>query len=431
MLPPQLAISPLDRPPDATVVVPGSKSHTNRALVCAALAAGTSRLDGVLVADDTEAMCGVLADLGLELALDREAPSVVVTGVAGSLPPGPAHVDARQSGTTGRFVLPMLACGEGTYVLDGHEQLRARPFDTLVDALEAVGVTVEGRSLPLTVQATGALPGGTVRLAGSVSSQFLSGLLLSAPCATGGMRIELTDEPVSTPYIDLTLSTMRTFGATVEAAGHRSFAVAPGGYRAADVRIEPDASAASYFFAAAAITGGRVRVEGLGRDTVQGDLGFVDVLARMGAEVEVGGDHTEVRGTGALRGVEVDMADISDTAQTLAAVATFASTPTRVTGIGFIRRKETDRIGAVVSELRRLGITAIEEVDGFVVEPGAPRPGTVATYDDHRMAMSFALLGLVHPGIVIDAPGCVAKTFPDYFDRLDDLRATSTKRSVT
>lgn len=422
MLPTQLEIEPLAAAPDADVVVPGSKSHTNRALVCAALADGTSHLRGVLVADDTEAMCGLLADLGLDLQLDRADRSVRLHGGAGAVPPGPAAVDARQSGTTGRFALPMLACGRGTYVLDGDEQLRARPFDTLVDALTSLGVDVRGRSLPLTVEATGALPGGRVALGGSVSSQFLSGLLLAAPCATSELLVELVDQPVSTPYIDLTLSTMRQFGADVGESGHRSFRVRPTGYRAAEVRIEPDASAASYFFAAAAITGGRVRVEGLGRSTVQGDLRFVDVLAEMGADVDVGAEHTEVRGTGVLRGVDIDLADLSDTAQTLAVVAPFASSPTRVTGIGFIRRKETDRIAAVVTELRRRGIPAAEEDDGFVVHPGAPAPGVVATYDDHRMAMSFALLGLAHPGIVIDSPSCVSKTFPDFFAVLDGLR---------
>ncbi len=431
MLPTQLAIEPLHAPPDVDVVVPGSKSHTNRALVCAALARGTSHLHSVLVADDTEAMCSLLADLGLELTLDRAARTVRLTGTGGRLPPGPATVDARQSGTTSRFALPMLACGQGTYVLDGDEQLRARPFDTLVDALASLGVEVRGRMLPITVEATGRLPGGVVRLSGSVSSQFLSGLLLSAPCAASELRIELTDQPVSTPYVDLTISTMRSLGADVAESGHRFFVVRPGGYEAADLTIEPDASAASYFFAAAAITGGRVRVDGLGRDTVQGDLRFVEVLAEMGADVEIGAHHTQVRGTGELRGIEVDMADISDTAQTLAVVAPFASSPTRVTGIGFIRRKETDRIAAVVDELRRLGIAAAEEDDGFVVHPGTPQPGVVATYDDHRMAMSFALLGLVHPGIVIDSPSCVSKKFPDYFDVLDSLRSSSTKRSVT
>jgi len=260
-----------------------------------------------------------------------------------------------------------------------------------------------------------------------MSSQFTSGLLLSAPCGPPGtVTIRLTTTPVSRPYLDMTVAVMRGFGAEVEQPDDRTFVVhrGPGSaYRAVDgYDIEPDASAASYLFAAAAITGGRVRVEGLGSSSLQGDVAFVDVLERMGAEVRHEPTAIEVRGTGVLRGVDADFTDISDTAQTLAAVAVFADGPTRVTGIGFIRRKETDRLAAVVTELRRCGIEAHEEDDGFVVHPGRPRPAVVQTYDDHRMAMSFALLGLRAPGIAIADPRCVDKTFPDYFTVLESLR---------
>jgi 3-phosphoshikimate 1-carboxyvinyltransferase len=215
---------------------------------------------------------------------------------------------------------------------------------------------------------------------------------------------------------------MRTFGAEVDDRDHRFFTVAATGYEATAIDLEPDASAASYFFAAAAITGGTVRVEGLGTASIQGDLAFVDVLEDMGAEVTRGPDFTEVTGTGVLRGITVDMSGFSDTAQTLAIVASFATSPTTITGIDFIRRKETDRIAAVVRELTALGIRASEDADGMTIEPGVPTPGVVQTYDDHRMAMSFALLGLVHPGIEIADPGCVAKTFPGFFDELERLR---------
>ncbi len=417
-----LPIIPLDRPPDRTVRVPGSKSHTNRALVCAALADGSSVLDGVLFADDTEAMLGALQALGVELSIDRAAKRVTVGG-SGWLTDrkdAATAVDVRQSGTTGRFLLPVLALASGHFVLDGDEQLRARPFEQLAEAVGSLGGRIEGTELPLTVNG-GGLRGGSVIVSGSVSSQFLSALLLAAPLADSDVIIEVDDELVSMPYVHLTLATMADFGARVVVDGNR-FVVQATGYRPADVAIEPDASAASYFFAAAAITGGRITVEGLGEDTIQGDLGFVDVLAAMGATVERSASSTTVRGPSLLRGVEVDMADISDTAQTLAAVAPFASSPTTVTGIDFIRRKETDRIRAVVDQLQNLGIEATEDDDGFTIQPGRPRPGVVHTYDDHRMAMSFALLGLVHPGIVIDNPGCVAKTFPDYFEVLDTLR---------
>ena len=419
-----LAISPLDRPPDVTVRVPGSKSHTNRALICAALARGRSVLDGVLLADDTEAMLDALVTLGFGVDLDREARRVEVEGGGGVVPAGPAVVDARQSGTTSRFLVPLLALGSGTYVLDGHDQMRARPFDDLIAALHSLGARIEGSALPLTVHADpgAGLRGGSVSLPGSVSSQFLSAVLLSAPCATDATEITIDGDLVSRPYIDLTVATMRRFGAVVDTFDHDRYVVAPTGYDGAEITIEPDASAASYFFAAAAITGGRVTVEGLGTDTIQGDIAFVDLLERMGATVERTASSTTVAGGGPLRGIDVDMADISDTAQSLAVIAPFAEGPTRVRGIGFIRRKETDRIAAVVEELRRLGVDAVEDPDGFTIHPSPPSPGRVHTYDDHRMAMSFALLGLAVDGIELDDPGCVAKTFPDYFEVLDQLR---------
>lgn len=415
------SIAVLERPPDVSVRVPGSKSHTNRALICAALAAGESTLDGVLLADDTEAMIQLLIDLGIDVQVDRPSRRTKILGVDGRVPDHDGVLDARQSGTTSRFVLPMLALGHGRYVLDGHQQMRARPFGDLIGALESLGARVEGDTLPLTVFGSGGFSGGTVAIPGSVSSQFLSGLLLSAPYAADTVHIEIVGELVSKPYIDLTLATMGSFGVDVDRDGHRSFTVPSQGYRAAEVLIEPDASAASYFFAAAAVTGGRVRVDGLGTSTLQGDLRFVDVLERMGAKVTRTDDATEVEGTGRLHGVDVDMSDISDTAQTLAAIAPFADGPVRIRGVGFIRRKETDRIAAVVTELRRLGIDVIEDHDGLTVHPGRPRPGRVETYNDHRMAMSFAILGLVAPGIEIADPACVEKTFPDFFEVLDSL----------
>jgi 3-phosphoshikimate 1-carboxyvinyltransferase len=420
-------IEPLTSPPDVEVTVPGSKSHTNRALVCAALAEGTSALEGALFADDTLAMAGAVGHLGAKVTLDPGPARMAVTGCGGRLAPGPRTLSVNQSGTTGRFLLAVLGLGEGRYVLDGDPQLRARPMGPLVGALGQLGATIEGDRLPITVTASG-LRSGTVHLPGSVSSQFLSGLLLAAPYAApgadgGAVVIELSDELISRPYVDLTVATMAEFGVAVEVEDHRRYVVAHQAYRPRTVAIEPDASAASYFFAAAAITGGRVRVPGLGRATVQGDLRFVELLAEMGAGVEITDHWTEVTGTGRLDGLEVDMADISDTAQTLAVVATFASSPTRVTGIGFIAAKETDRVAAVVEQLTALGLQAEAIDDGFVVHPGTPRPAVVETYDDHRMAMSFALLGLVHPGMAVANPGCVDKTFPTFFEVLDRLRS--------
>ncbi len=423
-----LAVEPLRGPLDATVVLPGSKSFTNRALVVAALAEGRSTLEGALLADDTTSMVQALVRLGIPVGHDVQAATMVVDGVGGAVPPGPAELDARLAGTTARFLLPLLALGQGRYRLDGSPPLRARPMGLLIAALRALGGVVEEQGeeghLPVTVVAHG-LDGGSVRIPGDVSSQFVSALLLSGPAMARGVRVEVDGDVVSRPYLDVTTATMGAFGVPVERHGESGLAVAPGTYRACRYRIEPDASAASYFFAAAALCGGRVWVPGLGRASVQGDLAFVDVLAAMGAKVRRDEHGTEVEGTGELAGVDVDLADCSDTAQTLAVVAPFASSPTRVRGIGFVRRKETDRIAAVVTELRRCGVEAEELDDGYVVHPGAPRPARIRTYGDHRMAMSFALLGLRAPGIEIGDPGVVAKTFPGYFEALAGLRARS------
>jgi len=429
-------VAPVTGPLDATVRPPGSKSLTNRALVCAALAPGRSVLDGALFAEDTEAMLDALRTLGVGLDTDPTAARVVVHGLGGRLPDGDHVLDARLSGTTSRFLLPLVALGPGRYRLDGAPPLRSRPMADGIAAVRALGATVveegEPGHLPVVVHGAAVPPGGdpgaaaaALTVPGSASSQFVSGLLLSGPAWPGGLRLTTPGRLVSRPYVDMAVAVMRSFGAFVEPVdtpGGTGWVAAPGGYRAAHHTVEPDASAASYFVAAAAICGGRVTIEGLGRHALQGDVAFVDVLERMGCRVEGGDDATTVESTEALHGVDVDMSDISDTAQTLAAVAVFADSPTRVRGIGFIRGKETDRIGDVVRELRRCGIEADEEADGFVVRPGMPRPARVATYEDHRMAMSFALVGLRVPGIEIADPGCVAKTFPGFWDALDALR---------
>ncbi len=426
-LPDPLPVRPADGPLDATVRVPGSKSITNRALVCAALADGPSTLEGALFADDTEAMLGVLRAVGLDVSTDPAAERIDVVGCAGAVPASSEEIDVRQSGTTARFALPFLALGSGPYRVTAHPQMQARPMDTTFAALRLLGTGVEERSgsghLPAAVQA-GARRSATVAVAGDASSQFLSGLLLVGPCLPDGLVLELTTELVSRPYVDLTISVMEAFGAVVERPDPQTFAVAPGGYRGRTYAVEPDASAASYPLAAAAVCGGRVRVEGLGTGALQGDAAFAEVLAAMGATVTVDATGTEVRAErGTLTGGTFDLTHISDTAQTLAVVAPFASGPVTVTGIGFIRRKETDRVTAVATELARCGIEVVTDPDGWQIHPGSPRPTVVQTYDDHRMAMSFALLGLAGPGIEIADPGCVAKTFPGYWQLLDALRA--------
>ncbi|UWZ40675.1 3-phosphoshikimate 1-carboxyvinyltransferase [Dactylosporangium roseum] len=399
---------------------PGSKSITNRALICAALAPGRSTLTGVLFADDTHAMLDAVRALGASLTVDEAARTVVVDGVDPRTATGPVTVDARQSGTTSRFILPAAALRPARGVVDGTPQLRARPFGPLVDALRELGATVEDLGKPgfLPVAVTGPVAGGKVALPGHISSQYLSGLMMAGPLMTDGLSVELTSQLVSVPYVEATAAVMAAFGVTVD-----GLRVHPGSYRPTEYDIEPDASAASYLLAAAAIGDGRVTVEGLGSRSLQGDVRFADLLERMGARVERAEDRITVTGTGALHGIDVDMADISDTAQTLAAVAVFADSPTRVRGIGFIRGKETDRIGAVVTELRRAGVDAVEDADGFTIDPGMPAPTAFETYEDHRMAMSLALLGLRVPGIRIKDPKCVAKTYPEYFVDLARLSA--------
>jgi 3-phosphoshikimate 1-carboxyvinyltransferase len=425
-LPDPLPIEPVPGPLDATVELPGSKSETNRALVCAGLAEGESELQGALEADDTIAMVEGLRTLGVEVAPDWSSAQVAVQGCVGRPPAELAIVDARLSGTTSRFLLPVAALGVGTTRIDGSLGLRARPMGDVVGAIRALGgqareVGAPGH-LPIEVH-DGPLAGGEVALPGDTSSQFLSGLLLAGPAMRTGLTVRVTTDLVSRPYVDLTVAVMAGFGVEVARPDGDTWVVEPATYRARSYAIEPDASAASYAFAAAALVGGRVTVPGLGRRSLQGDLGFVDLLARMGAHVEQTDDRTTVTGTGTLRGIEVDLSQLSDVAQTLAVVAAFAEGPTRVTGIGFIRAKETDRVGKVVTELRRAGIDAVEEPDGYTIHPGPVRRATIETYGDHRMAMAFALLGLRAEGIRIADPSCVAKTFPGYWAMLDGLRA--------
>lgn len=420
-------VVPINGPVDAEVVVPGSKSITNRALPLAALAAGRSVIDGALFADDTEAMLGALAALSVEVEIDRERQRIVVDGGVdwATLAQGPTLVlHSAESGTASRFLTALAAIGHGPIVVDGFESIRVRPIADLLDALRDLGaaVTVDPTTggLPVTVDGS-AVQGRSVSIRGDASSQFLSALMMLGPVMPDGLELELASELVSRPYVEMTAAVMTAFNghATV---GDNSVSVASGGYRGANYTVEPDASAASYFFGAAAVLGGRVRIPGLGSTSLQGDLRFVDLLGEMGAEVASTESATEVLVTRPLVGIEVDLADCSDLVPTLAVVASQATSPSRFTGIGFIRHKESDRIGGVVAELQRCGIDAIEEDDGMVVHPGAVTPATIRTYGDHRMAMAFALLGLAHPGIVIADPGCVAKTFPTFFEALDQLR---------
>ncbi len=420
-----LRIAPLEAPPDATIRVPGSKSITNRALPCAALAHGRSQLVGVGFGEDTEAMLDSLQRLGAKMQIERRDASVTLDG--GSLTPGLAEIDVRQSGTTARFLTAIVAFGGADVRIDGDPQMRRRPMLDLVEVLRELGVEVRSEgadgTLPLLLRPSAGTGPHRVELRGDTSSQFLSGLLMSGPLHPRGLEIEITTELVSRPYVELTVAVMHAFGVAVSNSAPDRFHVEAGQrYSPRTYGIEPDASSASYFWAAAAITGGRVRIEGLGPGSLQGDARFVDLLERMGATVERCEDSIAVEGPTRLRGLEADLRDLSDTAMTLAAIAPFASEPTRVTGIGFIREKESDRIANVVSGLRLAGVDATEEPDGFLVRPGRPHAARLDAHDDHRLAMAFSLLGLLTPGIEIVGPACVRKTYPGYFDDLEQLR---------
>jgi 3-phosphoshikimate 1-carboxyvinyltransferase len=425
MLPDALLIQPFAKPVQAKIAPPGSKSYTNRVLPIAALASGESVIEGALYSDDTKYMAQALRQLGVGVLEDEANSRFTVLGTGGKLAPSSQPLFIGNSGTSARFLTPLVALGHSEYIIDGVPAMQKRPIAPLIEALNRLGGEVSSLAgtgcPPLRILGRG-IRGGSTTIRGDISSQYLSGLLISAPYFEHGLRLDVEGDLVSKPYLEVTAQAMGAFGVDLHIHNFERFEVAPSRYTPAAYLVEPDASAASYLFAAAAITGGRMTVPGLGKNSLQGDLGFVRVLEQMGCTVQMTDTETTVIGNGNLRGIEVDMSQISDTAQTLAAVAVFADAPTRVTGIGFIRAKETDRVGAVVRELQRLGIQAIEEPDGFIIHPGQVVPAEVETYDDHRMAMSFALIGLKQVGVTILDPKCTAKTFPTYWDVLEQLR---------
>jgi 3-phosphoshikimate 1-carboxyvinyltransferase len=424
-----LELAPVSRPVMGTANIPGSKSITNRALLIAALADGESVLAGALFGDDTRYMAAALNQLGIRVTGDQQAESFTIEGCGGKIPVHEADLFVGNSGTSMRFLTAAVALGHGTYRLDGVPRMRERPIAPLLDALDQLGVNAtseEGTGCPPVKIVADGLSGGTVTLPGDKSSQYFTGLLMAAPYAQQGMTIKVDGDLVSKPYIEITVDVMAAFGveAEIDDETWQSFRVEPGqAYAGRLFHIEPDASNASYFFAAAAITGGEVRIEGLGTDSLQGDLDFVDVLEAMGAEVEMSESETIVRGPadGALKGGDFDMTEISDTAQTLAAIAPFADGPVTIRGVAHNRIKETDRISAVATELRKLGQEVEEFEDGMTITPRPVTPADIETYDDHRMAMSFGVTSLRAQGIRILDPECTAKTFPDYFERLISL----------
>jgi 3-phosphoshikimate 1-carboxyvinyltransferase len=415
-----LEITPATHPICGSIRPPGSKSITNRALVCAALADGVSTLAGTLDSEDTRVMIDSLGRLGIRVETADDGRTLAVHGCGGRIPADRADLYIANSGTSVRFLTALAALGHGKFRLDGTPRMRERPIQDLLDGLAQLGVRAESETAsgcpPVVVHADG-LRGGTARIRGDVSSQFLSGLLLAATYSQQPVTLEVDGALVSRPYIELTLAVMRTFGVSIDAADFKRFEIPRLHYTATDYAVEPDASAASYFFAAAAITGGEIVVEGLGRDSLQGDVAFCECLAEMGCEVRYERNQTTVIGR-PLNGIEVNMNAISDTVQTLAAVALFADGPTTITGVAHIRHKETDRIGNLAIELRKLGAIVDELPDGLRVTPAALHGARIETYNDHRMAMSLSLVGLRVPGVVILDPRCTEKTYPAFFKDL-------------
>ncbi len=429
--PETLAVVPLSQPPVATIRVPGSKSITNRALVLAALSSRgqTCELRGALRSEDTEVMIEALRALGFQITTDWERPEPIVSvgrdEEVDLIPASRADLFVANSGTTMRFLTALVSLGHGHYRLDGVPRMRERPIEDLLAALRQLGVRAASERQngcpPVIIESDG-LGGGPVRMRGDISSQFLSGLLMVAAWARAEVTIDLDGPVVSWPYVSMTVAMMQHWGIPVQVESRQRFRIRkPRGSGIGSFAIEPDASAASYFFAAAAIARGQVTIPNLSRHSLQGDARFVDLLEAMGSQVTRGETSLTVRG-GPLHGIDADMNDISDTVMTLAAVACYAEGPTRIRNVAHIRHKETDRLTALATELRRVGARVDEFADGLTITPAPLHGATLATYNDHRMAMSLALVGLRVPGIVIQNPGCVAKTYPGFFDDLERLR---------
>lgn len=409
------------KPVQATLTLPGSKSYTHRALVAASLAVGDSLLTNPLRSEDTELTARALAQLGA--GIDWQGAAVRVRGVGGRWLPVSEPLHLGNSGTSMRFLTALAALRPGPYVLTGAPRLCQRPMDELLQALGQLGVSAISQKgdgcPPVVVQ--GGLRGGWAVLSGGISSQYLSALLFISPLAPEGVEIEVTGELVSRPYVDLTLEVMGAFGVSYYRRGYSYFRVTGGQrYLPREYAIEADASSASYFWAAAAVTGGRVTIANLKPDSCQGDAAFPEVLARMGCVVAGTGAGLAVRG-GPLSGIQVDMSALPDLVPTLAVVAAFAQGETILTGVGHLRHKESDRLAAVAAELRKMGIAARETPDGLIIPGGEPHAALIDPHQDHRLAMSFAVAGLKVPGVVIDDPGCVAKSFPDFWDYFDKL----------
>ena len=417
----QYPVRYLGKPLSGVVRPPGSKSITNRALICAAAADGESRLLRALRSEDTQMMIEGLNQLGVSVSWQGD--DLVVRGGTDSVPRQSIDVFVGNSGTTIRFLSALAAAIGGSYKFDGIQRMRLRPIEDLADAFRQLGVRASCNATgcpPLELVSNG-FSGNHCSVRGNLSSQYLSGLLMASVASGEAVQITVEGELVSKPYVDITLDVMKAFGAAPLNKGYHSFEISKDSkYLATEYAIEPDASAASYFFAVAAITGGRVTVSGLSADAMQGDVAFCNCLADMGCTVIYDKDAITVIG-GSLNGIDVDMNAISDTVPTLAVVALFANGPTNISNVEHVRHKETDRISDLSRELVKLGATVDERQDGLTINPGELRAASIATYNDHRIAMSFAVAGLMISGVVINDPGCCEKTYPEFFSDLEKL----------
>ena len=423
---PSLTLKPIFKI-DGKITLPGSKSLSNRALLLAALAEGTTTITNLLQSDDTRHMLNALKQLGIDYTLSEDGTECTVTGNGGPISSDtPQELFLGNAGTAMRPLCAALCLGQGTYVLTGEPRMKERPIGHLVDALRQAGASIEYLENdgypPLHIEADG-LAGGEVSIDGAISSQFLTALLMAAPMAKNDMTINIIGELVSKPYIDITLSIMKDFGVQVVNHDYKTFIIKAGQtYKAVErFMVEGDASSASYFLAAAAIKGGTVKVTGIGKNSIQGDMGFVDVLEQMGARVERGDTYVSVtRDT--LHAIDMDLNHIPDAAMTIATMALFVKGTTTLRNIYNWRVKETDRLYAMATELRKVG-AEVEEGEDYlkITPPKQLKHAAIDTYDDHRMAMCFSLLALDPVSVTINEPECVAKTFPAYFDVLESI----------
>ncbi len=403
---------------NASITVPGSKSITNRALICAALAKGESLIRNASDSNDTALMINGLNQLGV--LVRRTNSELKVEGTGGKLYAPKFPIPVGNAGTTLRFMLSLASIAEGKTVFEGSERMAERPIGDLIDSLSALGVKTHIQNSRFTVEGS-SLRGGSTKLNTGKSSQFLSSLLMVAPYAQRDITIELEGTPSSFSYVEMTLAIMKHFGISITTNSSGAFTINAGErYKPTSINVEADASGASYFFAAAAICGGDVFVQGVKKNSLQGDAGFLSILTEMGCQVAAE-DGVKVTRTSELKGIDVDMNSMPDVVPTLAVIALFASTPTHIRNIGHLRHKESDRLQGLETELRKLGGTVSIFEDALHIQPSQLHGAQLDTYDDHRLAMAFALAGLKVPGVRIENPDCVKKSFPKFWSEFEKV----------